>query len=296
MAAVALVVHHERPEAAALARATAAWLADQGHEARLTAADAEAAGLAELGRPDAEVVAGLDLAVSLGGDGTMLRAVDLVAAADVPVMGVNLGHLGYLTEVEPSGLRPALTRVLAGQHTTEERMLLAVEVVAPSGSVVGRPPERRGAGQTVHIALNEAVLEKTSGGQAVRLDVEIDGRPFTPYATDGLIVATPTGSTAYALSARGPIVAPTHRALLLTPVSPHMLFDRTLVLEPTSTVRIEVAGHRPAALAVDGRPLGELGVGDAIVATASPHTAKLVTFAPRDFHGILKAKFQLGDR
>ena len=114
-------------------------------------------------------------------------------------------------------------------------MLLAVEVD-------GR---RRAARRGRIVALNEAVLEKTRVGHTVRLDVDLDGTRFTPYAADGLIVATPTGSTAYAFSARGPIVAPTHRALLLTPVSPHMLFDRTLVLDADAEVRLTVAGHRP---------------------------------------------------
>ena len=131
---------------------------------------------------------------------------------------------------------------------------------------------------------------------AVRLEVEINGRFFTPYAADGLIVATPTGSTAYALSARGPIVEPTHRALLLTPVSPHMLFDRTLVLEPTAQVRIEVRPDRPAVLSVDGRSFGSLQPGDAVVCTSSAHDARLITFGPRDFHAVLKAKFGLNDR
>ena len=159
---------------------------------------------------DGDLCGGLDVAVSLGGDGTMLRTVALVAEADVPVIGVNFGQLGYLTDVEPEGARAALERFLAGEHTIEERMMLAVDVTSPSGAV------------TEHhvVALNEAVLEKTASGHTVRLDVELDGSRFTPYAADGLIVATPTGSTAYAFSARGPIVDPTHRALLLTPFRP----------------------------------------------------------------------------
>ena len=147
-----------------------------------------------------------------------------------------------------------------------------------------------------HLAFNEAVLEKTPMGHTVRLAVEVDGEFFTTYAADGLIVATPTGSTAYAFSARGPIVAPTHRALLLTPVSPHMLFDRTLVLEPAATLRVIVQGHRAATLSVDGRNLGELAEGDSIVCTAADRSARLVTSGERDFLQILKSKFGLEDR
>ena len=183
------------------------------------------------------------MAVSLGGDGTMLRTVEMVAPFGVPVIGVNVGHLGYLTEVEPVGLYDALERFLAGDHAIEERMLLSVRVT-------GQAPAA-GAGRM--LALNEAVVEKTLSGHMVRVDVAIDGAPFTPYAADGLIVATPTGSTAYALSARGPIIAPTHRALLLTPVSPHMLFDRSLILDAGTELRLTVVG--PPGGAHRRRPL-----------------------------------------
>jgi NAD+ kinase len=285
MATVALVVHHDRASASTLARDTAAWLVERGHAVRIPDTDA-VAGVDEHLVPAAALADGVDLAVSLGGDGTMLRTIDLVAPHGVPVLGVNLGQLGYLTEVEPSGLRDALDRFFAGDHAIEERMLLAVDIESASGGV-----DRRAA-----VALNEAVLEKTLSGHTVRLDVMINGSFFTPYATDGLIVATPTGSTAYAFSARGPIIAPTHRALLLTPVSPHMLFDRSLVLEPDTELRVTVAGHRPAALTVDGRLLGELHTGDSIVCRAASTPARLVMFSPRDFHQILKAKFGLSDR
>jgi NAD+ kinase len=139
------------------------------------------------------------------------------------------------------------------------------------------------------------VVEKTLSGHTVRVDVTIDGAAFTTYAADGLIVATPTGSTAYALSARGPIIAPTHRALLLTPVSPHMLFDRSLILDPGTEVGLTVR-KRSGALIVDGRFLGELASGDRISCTAADTSARLVTFRPRNFHQILKAKFGLNDR
>jgi NAD+ kinase len=130
----------------------------------------------------------------------------------------------------------------------------------------------------------------------VRLAVVLDGAFFNTYAADGMIVATPTGSTAYALSARGPIVDPEHRALVLTPVAPHMLLDRALVLTPAPEVRLEVRGDRPATVAIDGRSIGELRVGEALVATASATPARLLTFGDRNFHSILKAKFGLEDR
>jgi NAD+ kinase len=287
VAALGLVVHQERDEAARTAQRVTAWLGERGHEVRLLAEDAAIVDLEAHAVAVDAFAAGLDLAVSLGGDGTILRTVDLVATEGVPVLGVHIGQLGYLTEVEPDVLESMLERFLAGEHDVEERMLLQVAVEA-TGEVPG--------GSARPLALNEAVLEKTPSGHTVRLAVWVNGRFFTTYATDGLIVATPTGSTAYAFSARGPIVAPTHRSLQLTPVSPHMLFDRTLVLNPDDEIRLVVRGHRPATLSVDGRNLGELVAGDAIVCTGSSHSARLVTFGERDFHAILKTKFGLEDR
>jgi NAD+ kinase len=287
VASVAFLLHHERHEAVTLAREAAAWLLEQGHQVRLPEADARHAGLPELACEQARLTAGLDAAVSLGGDGTMLRTVDLVADDRVPVIGVNLGHLGYLAEVEPRHLRTALLRFFAGDHHIQERMRLTVAVDAAS---------RAAAGPCSFPALNEAVVGKTPTGQIVRVEVEVDGERFTTYHADGIIVATPTGSTAYAWSAGGPIIAPSHAALLLIPVAPHMLFDRPLVLPPGATVRLEVAADRAAVLSVDGRSLGRLEVGDAIACTAAEHPALVVTFNGRGFLGILKAKFGLNDR
>ena len=282
MVAAGIVLHGERDRAAEIAADLAAWLHQRDHEVRLPSADAKRAGLDDHGVPDDAFAPGLDVAISLGGDGTMLRTVDLVCAESTPVIGINVGQLGYLTEVDPDGARMAVKRFLSGAYDIEERMLLAVHL--------------EGAEEQDVVALNEAVIEKTPSGHTVRLAVSVDGEFFTTYAADGLIVATPTGSTAYSFSARGPIVAPTHRCLVLTPVSPHMLFDRTLVLDPHTSVRLEVVGHRPATVSADGRNLATLQPGDAMVCTASPRTARVVTFGGNDFLGILKSKFGLADR
>ncbi len=227
--------------------------------------------------------------LSLGGDGTMLRAVRMLGGDPVPLLGVNLGRLGYLTEVEAEGLDDALRRFMAGQDDghwqIDERLLLDVVATDAAGGPLG-----------TWRALNEAVVEKRESGHTVRLMAKIDGEAFTSYAADGLIVATPTGSTAYSLSARGPIVSPKHRALLLTPVAPHMLFDRTLVLDPSETITIEVVGHREANLAVDGQQVVALGEGDQVHCSPSVHTARFVRFGDYHYHQILKAKFGLADR
>jgi NAD+ kinase len=277
MSRVGLIFHEARRTASAMAAELSEWLRDEGHDVRVGGGD---------GALDATFGKGLDLAVSLGGDGNILRAVAQVAAHDVPILGVNFGQLGYLTVVEPTEARPAIERALRGDYQIERRMLLDLVVESSNGDLDGQRA----------LALNEVVIERTPVANTVRLGVHLDDEFFTTYAADGLIVATPTGSTAYAFSVRGPIIEATHRALQLTPVSPHMLFDRTLVLEPTARVRIEVRPDRPAALSVDGRSFGALMPGDSVVCTGSAHDARLITFGPRDFHAVLKAKFGLNDR
>ena len=282
MTAVAVVAHHEREDAAMLATTAITWLRERGHEAWVVPADAAALDLGDL--VDERALASADLLVCLGGDGTMLRAVRLLDGAPVPLLGVNVGVLGYLTEIDPPELTQALERFLrgpeAGQWQLDERMMLHVSV----------------AGDGAWRALNEAVVEKHDSGHTVRLLASIAGEPFTSYAADGLIVATPTGSTAYSLSARGPVVSPKHRAMLLTPVSPHMLFDRTLVLDPGEVVEIEVDGFRVAALAVDGQRVATLAEGDVVTCRPAAETARFVRLSAHHFHQILKSKFGLADR
>jgi NAD+ kinase len=283
---VGLVPHRERQRAHELAAQAAKWLADRGVSVRVPEADAGPCGLENLACPENEFAEDLDVAVSLGGDGTMLRTVDIVYEAGVPVLGVNVGDLGYLTEVEPEpdALEDALERLLAGDYGVEERMVLQVDV-ATDGPASGR-----------WWALNEAVLERLQNGRLARLEVRINGEFFTTYAADGVIASTPTGSTAYSFSARGPIVSPRHRCLLLTPVSPHMLFDRSLVLDADEELRFTVIDERRAVLTLDGRMLGTLETGDAVTCTAAPYPGRVVSFGRRNFHQILKAKFRLPDR
>ena len=184
----------------------------------------------------------------------MLRTVRMLIGSDVHILGVNFGDLGYLTVIEPSELDEAVLRVLRGDYTIEERMLV-------SGNV---------AGKEFH-ALNDIVVERAPGNTTIRIGVTIDEKPFTAYPADGLILATPTGSTAYSLSARGPIVYPTHTAMLLTPVSPHMLFDRSLVLRPDSVVELTIEGHRDGVVSVDGNTMHTMAPGDTIVCLSLIH-------------------------
>jgi NAD+ kinase len=281
---VGILPHRERTAALELARDAAAWLDAHGAEAVMPKVEAELVGRPELGVDPDGFPDGVDVVLSLGGDGTMLRTIDQAYEAGVPVLGVNVGQMGYLTEVEPTDLDVALERLLVGDYHVEERMMLSVEVRS-SGPAGGH-----------WFALNETVIERARTGHMARLEVALNGAFFTTYAADALIIATPTGSTAYSFSARGPIVSPRHRCLLLTPVSPHMLFDRSLVLDAAEHVDTTVTGPFGASITVDGRELGHLAPGDVVTCTAASKPARVVSFVPRDFHQILKAKFGLNDR
>lgn len=281
---VGVVPHREREVALAMARHLAAWFGERGVGVRLPEEEAHAAGLPELACPRAAFGEGLDLAVSIGGDGTMLHTVELAYPAGALLLGVNVGQMGYLASIEPDELDAALPALLSGDFEVAERTVLEVRVDGSLGTL--RP---------LH-ALNEMVLEKVHPGHLVRLDVSVDGSFFTTYAADGVIVSTATGSTAYSFSARGPIVSPNLACLVLTPVSPHMLFDRALVLAPDEDLRLVVAGSRPAGLTVDGRDVGDLQPGDTVRCAVASQPARMVSVRPRDFHQILKAKFSLPDR
>jgi NAD+ kinase len=281
---VGIVTHRERELAHELARTTARALLDLGADVRVPADIAPACGLAEYAVARDEFADGLDLVISLGGDGTMLATVQLVYPSPVAVLGVNVGQLGYLSEIEPAELAGTLPRLVAGEYEVSERMMLEVGV------------ESSTAAAGTWYALNEVVLEKQRAGHMIRVESSINGSPFTSYAADGVIVATPTGTTAYSFSAGGPIVAPTLRCTVLTPISPHMLFDRSLVLGEHDELAFFICDGRSAEITVDGRELGALAAGDRVTCRAAKEPLRLVSLRPRDFHQILKTKFSLPDR
>jgi NAD+ kinase len=207
----------------------------------------------------------LELVVVLGGDGTILRAAELVRHFDVPLLGVNLGHVGFLAEAERDDLGDAMTRVIEGRWDVEERRAIAVRVLQD--------------GVVVHEdwALNEATVEKASRERMLEVVLEVDGRPLSTFGCDGVVVSTPTGSTAYAFSAGGPVVWPTLDAMLVVPLSAHALFARPLVVPPTSVVAVEVLRRTPATgvLWCDGRRTSELAVGARVEVRASPRPVRL---------------------
>jgi NAD+ kinase len=282
---VGAVVHPARPSAARLGKELADWAAEVDIELRTLASERGCLGEDVPCAEPADFPVGLDLVVALGGDGTLLRALGLALAAEVPVLGVNAGRLGFLTEVEADGLPAALDAVRDGRYRVERRTTLAARVLIGGRHVAE------------DLAVNDVVLDKGARERLALVAVGLgDGGPFARYAADGVMVASPTGSTAYSFSAGGPIVSPRLDALLLTPIAPHMVFNRSLVLHPDEGVRLEVLPDSPTLVEiVDGRVVRELPPGAVVEVRRGRHDALLVRTGRADFYHLVRTKFRLAD-
>src|SRR5271156_4593439 len=233
-----------------------------------------------------EVMAGkVDLVVVLGGDGTLLSAARALGGHKVPILAVNLGGLGFLTSVTLDQLYPMLEQVLAGQHRTGERMMLEAEGL------------RSGKGAQRERALNEAVANKAALARMLDFDVFVDTRHVGRYRADGIIVATPTGSTAYSLAAGGPIIQPDLDAFVITPICPHMLTNRPLVIPDTSRVELDfTAADEPVYLTLDGQTGFQLEPKDHVVITKSSSKVKFVRPPRKTYYEVLRSKLRWGER
>lgn len=280
MNAIAVIPHPERQAAYELANRLAEHLIEKSVEVRIPEAEAVAMNRSELACPDDEIASGLDLAVSVGGDGTMLRAVNL--SQGTPVLGVNLGALGFLAEVEPEEAIAAVMRLTDGEYDVEERMTIDGTVIV-DGKQVGHS----------HRALNEITVEKQNAERMISIALNVNGEPFISFRADGVVTATPTGSTAYSFSLRGPIMTPALKCISVVPIAPHGLFDRTVVLAPWEEVEVIVTGDRPAAVAVDGRRKVMLDSGGSVRIVAGAVAARFVRLSPHRFHRVLRDKFRL---
>lgn len=286
MTNVFVIAHHMRAEVGSLIAEVESWLSTAGHYLWMPPADADAHGLSHLASD--RDASDADVLVSLGGDGTVLRAVHMLNGAPVPILGVNVGTLGYLTEVEPSDLSRSLKCWMTGKQ--------GVDYILDSRMMLQATVQRADDTTTVSWrALNEVVLERQQSGHTIWLDVSINDEVFARYSADGLIVSTATGSTAYSMSARGPVMSPRHRAMIVTPVSPHMLFDRSLVLDPQESLHMRVVGTRPVDIAVDGRRVTSLTQDDCVMFEPDSAMAHFIRFEQPQFHQIVRAKFGLGD-
>jgi NAD+ kinase len=281
---VLVVAHTGRKEAVAAARQLVEQLEAAGLEVRALAQeqpDLQLAGAHTVpAGPDA--ARGAELVVVVGGDGTLLRGAEYARPAGTPMLGVNLGHIGFLAEAEPEDLTELVERVVARDYQVEERMTLDVTVTRDGNPVVR------------NWALNEATVEKAARERMLEVIVEVDGRPLSRWGCDGVVCATPTGSTAYAFSAGGPVVWPEVEALLMVPISAHALFARPLVTAPTSVLAIEVAPETPhGVLWCDGRRSLELPPGARVEVRRSDLPVRFARLVQAPFTDRLVAKFAL---
>lgn len=282
---IAVVAHLARPGAIELVRRTVELLGSDGH--RLTLHVPEGVGSSRPPDDLAGLLAGTtdlpELVISFGGDGTFLRATRIARAADVPVIGVNVGRVGFLAEIDPHELDAVLPQLAAGHYEIEPRSTLEVDLLDEAGGSVG-----------TGWALNDVAVEKVARERLVRLDVSIGGTPFANVAADAVIVATSTGSTAYALSAGGPIVNPTIDAMLIVPVAPHSLFDRTVITDLADVVTIRVADDQAGALvSTDGMDPIVIGPGGSAVVRGGSRPVRVARLAGPAFFGRVRRTFRL---
>jgi NAD+ kinase len=286
MAAVKTVGIFAKPNslpAVKLVPELAGWLKQRGIEARLDDEAARYAGLPGLERP--HVADGCDLAVVLGGDGTLLSAARAVGSRSIPLLAVNLGGLGFLTAIALEDLYPELERALSGAHQIVPRKMLRVSVV------------REGAVMAGHHALNDVVIAKSAIARIIDLDAWAGDSFVCQYKADGLIIATPTGSTAYSLSAGGPIVYPTVNAICLTPISPHTLTNRPVIIPSDMPVRVvSRASDEDAYLTVDGQVGSPLRNGDTVVCETAEFDVLLIRPPQKTFFDVLRQKLKWGER
>jgi NAD+ kinase len=271
-----------QPQAAGAVRGLVKWLQQRG--LRVIADDEVGEVTGEPPQPRTLLAGQVDLVIVLGGDGTLLSVARAASDRTVPILGVNLGTLGFLTEISLDELFAGLERVLAGQVRIEPRMRLDVRALRDRGEL-GR-----------FLALNDAVLTQADLARMIDLETRAGGSQVTTYHADGLIVATPTGSTAYSLSAGGPIVLPELEAFLLTPICPHTLTQRPLVLPHSSEIEICVRSRNGAQLTVDGQEGIALREGDVVSVRRSDHPVRLIASPFRSHFEILREKFHWGTR
>lgn len=274
---VLFVVHAARDKAVEVAREAALGLISRGIEVGLADSDTT------LNLPEVtqcSTTAGCELVIVFGGDGTILRGVELARENNIPVLGVNLGHVGFLAEAEPEDIETVIDVVVSGSWIVEERTALSISVVDQDGV------------QWNSWALNEISIEKFHRERMANLLVSIDGHPLSQWACDGLLCSTPTGSTAYAFSAGGPIVWPEVEALLVVPVSAHALFNRPIVVSPKSEIEVQVISA-PVAISADGRRTTEVSEGAKVRVVRHPDPVKLARVHPTPFTERLVAKFEL---
>ncbi|HEX3030967.1 MAG TPA: NAD(+)/NADH kinase [Bacillota bacterium] len=285
MQVIGLVVNVDKPGGEETAAQMLEWLQARGLTVYITRKGLSRGEFGSLTWCEGAQQPKLDCVIVLGGDGTLLQTARELADSGIPVLGVNFGQLGFLTEIEIGEITPALEKLLAGEYYIDERMMLEAVLYRN-----GQPVERS-------IALNDVVIAKGAFARLISLDMFIDDEPVGVYPADGVIIATPTGSTAYSLSAGGPIVPPSLGVILVTPVCPHSLTSRPMVISPDSRVRVRVSSQvGQVMLTLDGQHGFELQYDDEIVIRRYTKGAKIIKLQGRSFFRVLGAKLKTGDR
>jgi NAD+ kinase len=280
----AIISRPERPQVAQIIPGLLSWLADHGYKVIIDEQTSKYTVGPEIMPREEMASRPLDLVIVLGGDGTLLSAARATAAVDVPLLGVNLGSLGFLTEVPLQSLYPMLEAIGQGRAAVERRSLMQVELL--------RGDEIRGD----YLVFNDAVVNKTALARLNTYDLFIDQAFVASYRADGMIVATPTGSTAYSLSAGGPVLMPTVNAFVITPVAPHSLTHRPLVVPDSVQIELLLRSEEEVAyLSLDGRPGLDLRDGDRVRCRRSEHQVSLFRTGS-DFFNVLRTKLKWGER
>ncbi|HZE65119.1 MAG TPA: NAD kinase [Sporichthyaceae bacterium] len=284
MRTVMVVAHVGRPDAVEAARSLVSRLIAEGLTVRAPKIEAEQIALPEVVavQPEPEAAAGCELTVVIGGDGTLLRAAELAREPGIPLLGVNLGHVGFLAEAERDELSEVADRVVDRDYVVEERM--TIDALARCGSEeIART-----------WALNEVSVEKAARDRMLEVVAEVDGRPLSRWGCDGVVCATPTGSTAYAFSAGGPVIWPEVEAMLMIPISAHALFARPLVVSPNSVLAVEVQSDTPhGVLWADGRRTWPLPAGARVEVRRGAIPVRLARLHTAPFTDRLVRKFEL---
>jgi NAD+ kinase len=283
MKRIGIIAKEDKPQAVDVSRGLMHWLKERGIEATVDEGLGSLLGLKGC-PPKSGLPSISDMLLVLGGDGTLLAAARLVGATGIPILGVNLGSLGFLTEITIDELYPALERVLGGEFETEERVMLSARVIR-GGVEIGR-----------YTVLNDVVVSRGSTSRIIDLETKINGDYVTTYKADGLIVSTPTGSTAYSLSAGGPIIYPSLHAFTLTPICPHTLTQRPIIISDDSRVTISILSKEEILLTLDGVTGPALHYGDIVEVKKADAVIHLIKSPYRSYYEVLRTKLKWGER
>ncbi len=283
MKTIGILTKPKFPDVRHILKDLVAWLRERGKDVVLDGKTASLIGEHSTAKKT-QIAARADMVVVLGGDGTMLNAARLVEEQGVPILGVNMGGLGFLTEVTLDQLFPTLERVFAGEFTLEDRLMLRAEI------------HRHGEHVAQATVLNDVVVSKGTLARMIEVQIAIDGRFVTSLRGDGVILSTPTGSTAYSLSAGGPIIAPSVQALILTPICPHTLTHRPLLIPSNAMLEVTLTSKDEGAMTTfDGQVGVAITQGDTVAVGASKHATRLIRFSDRTYYDVLRRKLKWGD-